>query len=51
MEQQQIKQKIAELKSQYLRLALSCRSAGIRVNPQTINSYQKDIAQLEAQIQ
>ena len=48
MEQQEVKQKIVELKSKYLRLALTCKSAGIRVNPQTINSYANEIAQLES---
>jgi len=42
--------RIAELKQRYTRLALQCRAAGIRVSPETVVKYAKEILTLEAQI-
>ncbi len=49
-ENTEVRERIAELKQKYLRLALECRDAGIRVNSQTIQEYLKELQQLEAQI-
>ena len=43
-------EKIAELKQRYTRLALECRAAGLRVNPETIAAYAKEINALQAQL-
>ena len=40
--------KIAELKQRYTRLALECRAAGLRVNPETIAKYAEELQRLQA---
>ena len=42
-----IRLKIAELKARYTRLALNCKTAGIKVNPETVNAYMKELQKLE----
>jgi|GEM_PF-2351890 len=45
-----IKAKIAELKQRYLRTALQCRAAGIRVSTATVAEYAQELQRLEAQL-
>jgi ribosomal protein L29 len=52
MQENELKAKIAELRQSYTRLALNCKAAGIKVNPQTVRDYIKELAKLqELQIQ
>ncbi len=48
--QADVKAKIADLKQRYTKLALNCKAAGIRVNPDTINAYIKELQTLEANL-
>ena len=48
--QKSTQEKIAELKQRYTRLALECRAAGLRVNPETVAAYTKEINALQAQL-
>jgi len=46
----EINARIAELKQRYTRLALQCRSAGIRVNSVTIKEYARELERLKAEL-
>lgn len=46
----EIKAKIAELRKSYTKLALECKSLGLKVNPETVQYYLERIQGLEAQL-
>ncbi|HVY01680.1 MAG TPA: hypothetical protein VHA12_02875 [Candidatus Nanoarchaeia archaeon] len=45
-----LKEKIAELKQRYTKLAINCRAAGLKVNPKTVQNYLKQLKALEQQL-
>ncbi len=45
-----IKSKIADLRQKYLRLALNCKAAGIRVNSDTVREYARELQNLQAKL-
>jgi len=50
MENTKINARIAELKQRYTRLAVQCRTAGIRVNSETIKEYARELEKLQTQL-
>lgn len=45
-----VKAKIAELRQRYTKLALACRAAGMRVNPETVQEYMRRLQELEGKL-
>lgn len=48
-QQADIKAKIAELRQRFTRLKINCNGF-VRISPETIDSYTKEIKQLEAKL-
>jgi len=42
--------RIAEVRKRYTRLAITCKAAGLKVNPQTVQEYLKEIKALQAKL-
>jgi hypothetical protein len=50
MENENVKAKMAELRQRYAKLALTCRAAGMRVDPQTVQSYLNELQKLQTEL-
>ena len=42
-----IKGRITALRQRYTRLALQCKAAGLRVNPETVEAYLQELRKLQ----